>query len=166
MPNPKTVPDGFNTVTAHLICRDAAKAIDFYKKALGAEEILRMAGPGGGIMHAEIRIGNSTVMLGDENPQFDCKSPLTLGGTPVTLHLYVQDVDQSFDRAVQAGGKVKMPVADMFWGDRYGQFVDPFGHTWSLATHKKDMTPEEMQKAAKEFFASGAMDQHKMAKAK
>lgn len=156
MANAKPIPDGFHSVTAHLVCRNAAQAIDFYKKAFGAEEIMRMPGPGGTVMHAEIKIGDSIVMLADENPQWDSKSPLTLNGTPVSLHVYVHDVDKAFDRAVKAGAKVKMPVMDMFWGDRYGQVADPYGHSWSLATHTKDMTPAEIGKAQQEFFASMA----------
>ncbi len=155
MPKAKPIPDGYHTLTPHLICRDAARAIDFYKLAFGAEEVMRMPGPGGAVMHAELKIGDSHVMLAEENPQWDCKSPLALGGTPVSLHLYVQDVDKSFDRAVKAGAKVKMPVSDMFWGDRYGQVVDPSGHTWSLATHVKDMTPAEMATAMQAAFAGG-----------
>lgn len=150
------IPDGYHTLTPHLICRNAGQAIDFYKKAFGAEELMRMPGPGGSVMHAEVKIGDSIVMIADENPQWDCKSPLALQGTPVTLHLYVENVDQAFDRAIKAGAKEKMGVMDMFWGDRYGQVVDPYGHTWSLATHTKDMTPAEIGKAQQEFFASMA----------
>jgi PhnB protein len=155
MPKAKPIPDGFHALTPHLICRDAAPAIEFYKKAFGAEEVVRMPGPGGqGIMHAEMRIGDSRFMLAGENPSMQSKAPITFGGTPVTLHLYVEDVDKAFDRAVKAGAKVKMPVTDMFWGDRYGQVTDPSGHQWSIATHMKDMTPAEMGKAAEQFFAS------------
>ncbi len=161
MAKAKPVPDGYHTLTPHLICRDAAKAIDFYKKAFGAEERMRMPDPSGRIMHAELSIGDSTFMLGEENPQCGNQSPLSLNGSPVSLHIYVQDVDKSFDRAVKAGAKVKMPVMDMFWGDRYGQVSDPFGHSWSLATHTKDLTPEEMMKGAKEAFAAMAAGQGK-----
>lgn len=156
MAKAKPIPDGFHSVTAHLVCRNAGQAIEFYKKAFGAEEVMRMPGPGGSVMHAEIAIGNSRVMLADENPQWDSKSPLLLNGTPVSLHVYVQDVDQAFDRAVKAGAKVKMPVMDMFWGDRFGQVTDPFGHVWSLATHTKDMTPAEIAQAQQEFFKNMA----------
>lgn len=140
-----------------MIVRDAARAIDFYKQAFGAREIARMAGPDGkGIMHAEIQIGDSMLMLGDENPQFGCKSPQLLNGTPITLHVYVENVDDFFQRAVKAGAQVSMPVQDMFWGDRYGKLQDPFGHQWSVATHKRDVSPDDMQKAAAECFSKMA----------
>lgn len=148
----KAIPDGFYTVTPHLVVKNAGQALDFYKKAFGAEEVLRMPGPGGMIMHAEVKIGNSHVMLNDEMPDYGAVGPQTIGGTPVTLHLYVNDVDSFFKRAVQAGAKEEMPVTDMFWGDRYGKLVDPFGHKWSVATHKEDVSPEEMnRRMAKEF---------------
>jgi uncharacterized glyoxalase superfamily protein PhnB len=142
----KPVPDGYHTVTPHLAVRDAAKAIAFYATAFGAEEILRMPGPGGVVMHAEVRIGNSIVMLGEEAPQMGAVSPQTLGGSPVSLLLYVNDVDASFARAERAGCTVQQPLTDMFWGDRYGKLEDPFGHHWGLATHKEDVSPEEMAK--------------------
>jgi PhnB protein len=147
MPQVKPVPEGMHTVTPHLVCGGAADAIAFYKKAFNAEEILRMPGPDGKLMHAMIRIGDSNVMLVDEFPQWGSTSPKTLKGTPVTIHLAVDNVDALFQRALDAGATVKMPVADMFWGDRYGVLEDPFGHHWSIATHIKDMSPEEMQKA-------------------
>jgi len=148
----KAIPDGFYTVTPHLVVKNAGQALEFYKKAFGAEEILRMPGPGGMIMHAEVKIGNSHVMLNDEMPDYGAVGPQTIGGTPVTLHLYVNDVDSFFKRAIQAGAKEEMPVTDMFWGDRYGKLVDPFGHKWSVATHKEDVSPEEMNsRMAKEF---------------
>jgi uncharacterized glyoxalase superfamily protein PhnB len=151
---PKAIPEGFHTVTPGLVVNDGARAIEFYKKAFGAEELSRMTGPGGkGVMHAEIRIGNSTLFLGDESPEMGAVSPTTLKGTPVSLHLYVEDVDAAFKRATAAGATVKMPVTDMFWGDRYGKVTDPFGHTWGLATHKEDVSPEEMTRRAKEFMA-------------
>ena len=156
MSKAKPIPDGYHTITPHLICRDAASTIEFYKKAFGAEEVMRMPGPGGTIMHAELKIGDSCFMIAGENPEWNCKSPMALGGTPVSIHLYVADVDKSFERAVKAGAKVKMPVSDMFWGDRYGQIEDPSGHTWSLATHVKDMTPQEIDAAMKAAFAGGA----------
>ena len=140
----KAIPEGMHTVTPHIVCKGAADAIDFYKKAFGAEELSRMNGPGGGLMHASIRIGNSVIMMADENLAWNSRGPNTLGGTPVTLHLYVEDCDASFARAVDAGANGRMPPADMFWGDRYGQVVDPFGHVWSLATHQRDLTPEQM----------------------
>jgi PhnB protein len=140
------IPDGYHTVTPHLAVRNAAKAIEFYAKAFGAEELFRMPGPGGVIMHAEVRIGDSTVMLGEEDPGRGATSPQTIGGSPVGLLIYVKDVDASFARAEKAGCTVQMPPTDMFWGDRYGKLVDPFGHHWSLATHKEDVSPEDMAK--------------------
>lgn len=157
MPKAKPIPDGFHTVTPHLVCKGAAQAIEFYKKAFGAEEIMRMPGPGGAIMHAEVKIGDSIVMLAEENLEWGSKAPTTLGGTPITIGLYVQDADKSFERAVQAGAKAKMPVTDMFWGDRYGQVTDPFGHVWSIATHTKDMTPAEIQQAMAKAFSDPGM---------
>ncbi len=142
----KEIPEGFHTVTPYLVVRDAAGAIDFYKQALGAEELYRIEGPPGKIGHAEIRIGDSIIMLSDEMESGDCRSPQALGGTAVNIFLYVKDVDQVFDQAVSAGAKVSMPVADMFWGDRFGQVTDPFGHSWSLATHKEDVPFEELRK--------------------
>ena len=127
----------------------AAAAIEFYKKAFGAEEIARMPGPKGSVMHAEIQIGDSRIMLNDEFPDFGKMGPASIGGTPITIHLYVNDVDALFDRAVKAGATARMPVADMFWGDRYGQIEDPFGHHWSIATHKEDVSPEECMRRMK-----------------
>lgn len=144
----KTIPDGYHTLTPYLTIRDAARAIDFYKRAFGAEEHFRMPSPKGLIMHAEIQIGDSIVMISDEVPEMGNKSPQTLGGVPIQLFFYVDDVDRAFQRAVDAGAQVKMPVADMFWGDRYGSLVDPFGHQWALATHKEDLTPEEIGRRA------------------
>jgi PhnB protein len=140
------IPDGYHTVTPHLAVRNAAKALEFYGNAFGAEELFRMPGPGGVIMHAELRIGDSNIMLGEEDPQRGATSPQTIGGSPVGLLIYVKDVDASFARAEKAGCTVQMPPTDMFWGDRYGKLVDPFGHHWSLATHKEDVAPEEMAK--------------------
>jgi uncharacterized glyoxalase superfamily protein PhnB len=142
----KPVPEGFHSVTPHLVVRDAAKAIDFYVKAFGAEERYRMPGPGGVVMHAELSLGDSIIMLGEEAPQMGALSPQTIGGSPVTLMIYVNDVDASFARAGQAGCIVQMPPTDMFWGDRYGRLADPFGHQWAIATHKEDVSPEEMAK--------------------
>ncbi len=141
----KEIPKGFHTVTPYLTVTDATRAIDFYKRAFGAEEVLRMDGPGGKIAHAEIKIGDSIIMLSDEMPGYS-RSPQSLGGTAVNIFLYVKDVDQIFQRAVAAGARINMPVSDMFWGDRYGQVTDPFGHSWSLATHKEDVLPEELRK--------------------
>lgn len=153
----KPIPEGHHTVTPHLVIRGAAEAIDFYKKALGAEEIMRMASPDGKIAHAELKIGDSIVYLADEFPNMGvAKSPQTLGGTTATLNLYVKDVDTSFQRAVSAGAKVNMPVADMFWGDRYGTLTDPFGHVWGIATHKEDLSAEEIEERARDFYASMA----------
>jgi uncharacterized glyoxalase superfamily protein PhnB len=136
-----------HSVTPHLVCAGAAKAIDFYQKAFGATETGRMPGPDGRLMHAAIRIGDSTVMLADEMPEWGSLGPTSLKGSPVTIHLYVDDVDKFVERAVKAGAKVTMPVADQFWGDRYGKLEDPFGHHWSVATHVRDLTPDEMKKA-------------------
>jgi PhnB protein len=152
-------PKGFHTVTPSLTVRNAAQAIDFYKKALGAEEHVRMTGPDGKIGHAELKIGDSIIFLADEVPAFGNKSPQTLGGSTGGLYLYVEDVDKSFQRAVDAGGKSNMPVTDMFWGDRMGHFVDPYGHSWTLATHTKDMTMEEMKEGEKKFYAQMAQAQ-------
>ncbi len=146
---PKPVPEGYRTVTPYLYIRGAAKALDFYKRAFGAVEKVRMPGPGDSIMHAEIQIGDSMVMLGDENLERGVKSPLTCGAPTGALFLYVDDVDAWFKRAVGAGAKAKTPPADMFWGDRYGTVVDPFGHEWGLATHKEDLTPQQMDERMK-----------------
>lgn len=154
MANVKPIPDGYHTLTPHMICKGAEKALDFYKKAFGAEELCRMPGPDGtGVMHAEIKIGDSHLMMCDEFPGMEhCKSPQSLGGSPVTLHLYVTDVDTAFKKAIDAGCTAEMPPTDMFWGDRYGKLRDPFGHNWSIATHIADPTPEEMAKGAEEAF--------------
>ncbi len=150
----KPVPDGFHTLTPHLIVRGAAQAIDFYKAAFGAEELSRHPGPDGKtIMHALLRIGDSMLMLADEFPGKGCTSPATVGGTSVVLNLYVNDADALYQRAVKAGAKATMPMTDMFWGDRYGQLSDPFGHQWSLATHKEDVSDAELEKRAKAMFA-------------
>ena len=134
-----------------------------YKKALGAEERMRMQGPDGKIGHAELKIGDSIIFLTDENPAMGNKSPQTLGGSSGSLYLYVEDVDTAFQRAVSAGGKATMPVTDMFWGDRFGSFVDPYGHTWGLSTHTQDMTEPEIEEAAKDFYAQMAQAQKKTA---
>ena len=149
----KEIPKGFHSVTPGLTVNDGARAIDFYKRAFGAEELFRMEGPDGKIGHAEIKIGDSIIMLSDEMPQGCCRSPQALGGTPVNIFLYVKDVDKFFSQAVTAGAKVAMPLSDMFWGDRFGQVTDPFGHSWSLATHKEDVPPKELEKRAKEAMA-------------
>ena len=141
-------------MTPYLIVEDVVAAIDWYSKAFGAEDILRMTAPDGKtILHAEIKIGDSPVMLGEQNPEWQSKGPKMLGGTPVSLHVYVEDVDTAFQKAVDAGAEATMPVADQFWGDRYGKITDPYGHHWSIGTHVADPTPEEMQKAMMEAFA-------------
>lgn len=146
----KPIPEGMHTVTPHLVCDGAAQAIAFYTKAFEATEVARMPAPGGKLMHAMVRIGDSMVMLVDEMPEWQAVGPRTLKGSPVTLHLYVTDVDAVFQRAVDAGATPFMPVEDMFWGDRYGIVEDPFGHRWSIATHVRDMSPEAMQEAMKQ----------------
>lgn len=146
------IPDGYHTVTPYLIVKGAASALEFYKKAFGATELMRMPGPNGCIMHAEIQIGDSRIMLADEFPDMKVVSPLTLGGTPVGICLYVKDVDALAKQAIAAGAKVERPVADQFYGDRSGTVVDPFGHKWTIATHKEDVTPEEMHKRSEAFM--------------
>jgi PhnB protein len=143
----KPIPDGMHSLTPHLVCAGAADAIEFYKRAFGAVELGRLPGPDGKLVHAAVRIGDSTLMLVDENPQWDALGPKALKGSPVTVHLYVTDVDATVAQAVAAGAKVTMPVADMFWGDRYGQLEDPFGHRWSVATHTRDLSFDEIKKA-------------------
>lgn len=147
----KPIPEGMHTVTPHLVCAGAADAIEFYKKAFNAVEAGRVPGPQGKLMHAQIRIGDSHVMLVDEFADWGCFGPKALKGSSVTLHLYVENADAAFEQAVAAGATVKMPLADMFWGDRYGIVEDPFGHNWSIATHLRDVSPEEMQKAMQEM---------------
>lgn len=150
----KPIPDGYHTLTPFFTVRDAIRAIEFYKQAFGAEERGVAKGPDGKVMHAELKIGDSIVMLADEFPDFGALSPeSTGGGTSMGLHIYVTDVDAAFDRAVTAGAKVDMPVADQFWGDRYGRLRDPFGHKWSIATHTKDLTMEEMKQNMDEAMA-------------
>jgi len=156
MPSTKPIPEGFRTVTPHLVIAGAGDAIEFYKKAFGAVEITRLPGPDGKVMHAQVRIGDSPVMLADEMPSCGSFAPGTLKGTPVTLHLYVNDADSFVARAQAAGAKVVMPVTDMFWGDRYGVVQDPFGHQWSVATHVREVTPEEMREAMRQMAAQHA----------
>jgi uncharacterized glyoxalase superfamily protein PhnB len=143
----KPIPEGMHTVTPHLVCKGAAAAIEFYKKAFGASELHRLPGKDGKLMHAAVKIGDSTVMLVDEMPEWGSLGPKSLKGSPVTIHLYVEDVDKFAKRAVDAGAKITMPIDDMFWGDRYGQLEDPFGHRWSVATHTRDVSPEDMELA-------------------
>ncbi len=148
------IPEGTHTITPHLVVKGADEAIGFYKKAFGAEEHFRMPGPDGKtVMHAELQIGDSVLYLNDEFPDMGCKGPQALGGTPVTIHLYVQDCDAAFAKATGAGCEVTMPVTDMFWGDRFGKVKDPFGHKWSIATHKEDLTPEEIGRRASKWMA-------------
>jgi uncharacterized glyoxalase superfamily protein PhnB len=145
----KTRPEGMHTVTPHLICDGAAEAIEFYKAAFGAVEFMRVPAPNGKLMHASVRIGDSLIMLVDEAPDWNCLGPKSIGGSPVTIHLMVDDVDAVFAQAVKAGATEVMPPADQFWGDRYARVDDPFGHQWSIATHIKDLSPEEILEAAK-----------------
>lgn len=145
---PKSIPDGYHNVTPYLIVSDAAAAIEFYKKAFGATELMRMPKPNGKIGHAEIRIGDSPIMLADEAPEAGARSPRTIGGSPVSIFLYVDDVDTVFTKAVNGGAKVQRPLADQFYGDRTGGVEDPFGHLWYIATHVEDVSPEEMKKRA------------------
>jgi len=146
----KPIPEGYHTATPYLILSDAAKAIEFYKRAFGAAELMRFAAPGGKIGHAEIKIGDSQIMLADEHPDMGYKSPTSLGGSPVSIMLYVNDVDATAAQAVSAGAKVMKPVQDQFYGDRSGTFTDPFGHVWHISTHKEDVPPEEMDRRMKE----------------
>ena len=151
-------PSCMRSITPHLICAGASDAIEFYKKAFGAEEMMRLPGPDGRLMHAAVRIGDSMVMLVDEMPEWGALGPKALKGSPVTIHLMVDNVDEVYARAIAAGASAKMPVADMFWGDRYGQVVDPFGHVWSIATHMRDLTPEEILEAGREAMAKGCAE--------
>lgn len=154
-PQAKPIPEGFSTITPYLIVRNAEAAIDFYKKAFGAQEISRQPGPDGKtILHATIKIGDSVLMLNDECPDWGCRGPESLGGTPVSIHLYVTDVDASFQQAIDAGAAVTMQVNDTFWGDRFGKLKDPFGHEWSIATHTEDLTPQQISQRAEKFFAT------------
>jgi PhnB protein len=152
----KAIPEGYHTATPYLVVRNAAQAIEFYKKAFKAEELMRFAMPDGKIGHAELKIGDSVIFVADESPQNPTKSPQTLGGCSSGVMLYVNDVDTTYKQAIDAGGKTNMPVADMFWGDRYGTLIDPYGHVWSVATHKEDVSPADMDKRAQDFFAQQA----------
>jgi len=156
MPNPvRAIPEGYHSISPSLTCKNAASAIDFYKSVFGATEIMRMPGPGGVIMHAELRIGDSMIFISDEMPGMS-KAPDGTSFNPVSLFLYTEDVDAVFNRAVAANCAVTMPIANMFWGDRYGKFNDPFGHSWGVATHIADLTPEEMMRGQAEWTASMA----------
>jgi PhnB protein len=152
------VPPGMEGVIPHIVCSPCSEALEFYAKAFGAEDIRRMPGPDGRLMHASMRIGKSVIFLADDFPEYcdgKASSPLALGGTPFNFHLYVPDCDAAIQKAALAGATVLMPPQDMFWGDRYGVVVDPFGHKWAFATHIKDMTPEEMMEASQAVFAQG-----------
>ncbi|MBY0513439.1 MAG: VOC family protein [Gemmataceae bacterium] len=150
----KVIPDGYHSVTVYLIIQGAAKALDYYKEAFGATELFRIPGPGDTVGHAEIKIGDSIIMLADECPAWGNKSPTALGGSPTGICLYVDDADAVFDRAVAAGGTVKKPIENQFYGDRSGSIVDPFGHVWTVATHVEDVSPEELNRRMAEFTAA------------
>lgn len=150
----RPIPKGMHTATPHLVCAGAAAAIEFYKKAFGAVEEMRLPGPDGKLLHARINIGDSKVFLIDESPMWGARGPKLLKGTPVTIHLYVENADGVFARAVKAGAKVREPLQDMFWGDRYGVIEDPFGHSWSIATRIRELSPGEIQEAAKQLFGA------------
>jgi PhnB protein len=157
MANVRPIPEGNHTITAGLVVKNGKKAIEYYKTALGAKELNIMYGPDGqSVMHAELKIGDTKIYLGDEYPDMGAVSPQTLGGSPVSLNIYTEDCDAMFKRAVSAGATVAMPLTDMFWGDRYGKIVDPFGHHWGISTHKEDVTPAEMEKRGKEWMAAMA----------
>ena len=151
----QAIPAGMHSLTPHLICRDAAAAMDFYARAFGAVELGRLPGPDGRLMHGSMRIGDSHLMLVDEMPEWGALGPQSLGGSPVTVHLYVEDVDAAFQRAVDAGATARMAPADMFWGDRYGQLLDPYGHRWSLATHVRDVPQDQWLEASRKAAACG-----------
>jgi len=152
--NPPYKPDGYHTATPYLIVSGAARAIEFYREAFGAKELVRMPAPGGKVMHAEVQVGDSRIMLADEFPDMGALSPQTIGGTPVSLMLYVEDCDAVFRRAIAAGAKEQRALQDQFYGDRSGNLVDPFGHKWTIATHKEDVSPEELTKRAAALFES------------
>ena len=153
MADVQPIPEGMHSISPHLICDDAVAAIEFYKQAFGATEKGRLDGPDGTVLHAELCIGDSTIMLGSANPEWDAFGPKSLSGSPVVLHLYVEDADAVAAQAAEAGATITMPMQDTFWGDRYGKLTDPFGHYWSVATHVRDVSQEEMEKAAQEMFA-------------
>jgi PhnB protein len=156
MPNPvRAIPEGYHSITPGLTCKNTAQAIDFYKSVFGATEIMRMPGPGGAIMHAEIQIGDSRIMLADEFPGMSC-APSPGAMNSISMFMYTDNVDAVFNRAVSAGAKVDMPLADQFWGDRYGKVTDPFGHHWGLAQHMEDVAPEEMKRRSEEWTAKMA----------
>ena len=152
----KPVPEGYHTLTPYLTIRNAAQALEFYKRAFGAEESFRIASPDGKIGHAEIRIGDSAIMLSDEFPEMGARSPESIGGSPVMLHLYVENVDELVERAVKTDGRLERPVADQFYGDRGGMITDPFGHKWWVATHVEDVPPDELERRSKAAFGGAA----------
>ena len=152
----KPIPEGNHTITAALIVRDGKKAIEFYKTAFDAKLLNVMNGPDGSVMHAELKIGDTKIYLGEEHPDMGARSPLALGGSPVSLNIYTEDCDAMFKKAVAAGATVKMPLDNMFWGDRYGKLTDPFGHEWGIATHVEDVSETEMEKRGREWFATMA----------
>jgi PhnB protein len=151
---PRPVPEGYHTVTPYLAVDDAARAIDFYKRAFGAKERVRMEAPGGTIGHAELEVGDSLVMLSDPFPQASTRPPKELGGTSASVFMYVEDVDEVVEKAVKAGAEVTMEVADQFWGDRFGTVADPFGHVWAIATHVEDLTADEIAERGKAAMAA------------
>ena len=152
----KAIPDGYHSVTPYLICKNAAAAIEFYKQAFGATELYRLDGPGGSVAHAEVKIGDSRVMVSDEWPDFGALGPEARGGTPVGFCLYVEDCDAAFDRAVAAGGRVEKPVQDQFYGDRSGTVIDPAGHKWTISTHIEDVKPEDLHRRMEEAMKAHA----------
>lgn len=152
----RPIPDGFNNITPNLVCRNAARAIEFYKTALGAKELVRMPGPNGEIMHAELQIGDSKFFVSDSMSKTPIPVPAEGASNPMYIHLYVPDADTLFNRAVQGGARVDMPLQNMFWGDRYGKLTDPYGQQWGIATHIEDVAPEEMKKRQDTFFAKAA----------
>lgn len=157
MKQTKAIPDGFHTITPHLIVKGASQAIEFYKEAFGAREVSRLAGPDGkSIIHADLVIGNSHIFLAEENPGMCALAPQGVGASPVSIHIYTEDADALFNQAVAAGAQARMPVTDMFWGDRYGALVDPFGHQWSIAAHQEDLSPEEVSKRMENAFSNRA----------
>jgi len=149
----KPIPEDMHTITPHLVCANALEAIEFYKRAFGATSAATMLTPDGKLLHGQVRIGDSVVMLMEENPQWGALSPKSLPATPVTIHMYVNDVDAVFARAVKEGATARMEPAEMFWGDRYGVLLDPYGHCWSIATHTRDLTPEQMAEGMKAMCA-------------
>ena len=150
----KSIPEGYHTITPVFVFKDSRKALEFYKKAFGAVETFVMPGPGGkGVMHASMKIGNSNIMMSDENREKSCRSAETLGGSPIAFYLYVENADAAFKKAVTAGAAAQMPLQDSFWGDRIGSVRDPFGYNWTFATHTKDLTPEQIAKGAEEAMA-------------